>query len=98
MLFDPIPCADKQEQWGLSKRGEDFYDFALSTVIPHIEQYTIPQYGDAPDDPVEEWTAQDCVRAIAKYAARFGKNSRDGQDGLDLIKIAHFAQLAFIKL
>lgn len=98
MTKNNICLPSKHDACGLSKRGGDFYEFALNTVIPHIELYTIPQYGDAPNDPVEEWTAQDCVRSIAKYAARFGKNARDGQDGLDLIKIAHFAQLAFIKL
>ena len=81
----------------LSKRGVEWLDFTHK-VLDHIEEYTVPQYGDKPNDPVEEWTAAQCVVAIKKYAARFGSNQRPGQEALDLLKIAHFAQLAFDKL
>ena len=41
-------------------------------VYEHIENYTIPQYGDAPDDYVEQWTAEQCLLAAGKYIMRFG--------------------------
>lgn len=81
----------------VSNRGLAWMEFA-SDVLDHIEDYTVSQYGDSPDDLVEQWSAGDCVNALQKYVARFGKNSRDGQEGLDMLKIAHFAQLAFDKL
>ena len=81
----------------ISSRAVQFSRFS-GRVVEHIENYTVPQYGDAPDDNVESWTAEDCVRQIEKYAKRFGKNSRPGQDALDLIKVAHYACLAHDKL
>lgn len=78
-------------------RGQLWHDFA-SKVESHIEEYTVPQYGDAPTDQVEAWTAQDCMNQIRKYVARFGSNVRQGQEQLDLMKIAHYAQLCSHKL
>lgn len=68
-------------------------------VQQHVREYTVPQYGDAPDDEVEEWTPEMCVKAISKYAKRFGKNRRGEQEMLlDMKKIAHFACLAHSKM
>lgn len=80
-----------------AQRAKDWNDFATK-VADHIENYTVPQYGDAPNDNVEAWSAQDCIAQVQKYAARFGNNQRAGQDELDLMKIAHYAQLAMGKL
>lgn len=78
-------------------RGQEWLDFS-EEVFDHIKNYSIPQYGDAPNDNVSEWTAEDCVKQIEKYAKRFGKNAREGQDEIDLKKIAHYACLAFGKM
>ena len=80
-----------------SIRGQQFEWFA-NQVIEHIETYTVPQYGDYPNDQVEEWTPELCIAQIRKYSARFGKNSRENQELLDLIKIAHYAQIAYSKM
>ena len=80
-----------------SIRSQQFELFA-NQVIKHIETYTVPQYGDYPNDQVEEWTPELCIAQISKYSARFGKNSREGQELLDLIKIAHYAQIAYSKM
>lgn len=80
-----------------SIRSQQFEWFA-NQVIEHIETYTVPQYGDYPNDQVEEWTPELCIAQIGKYSARFGKNSREGQELLDLIKIAHYAQIAYSKM
>lgn len=81
----------------MSLRGEDWSNFSF-TVANHIENYTVPQYGDKGDDEADSFTAEDCVKHIKRYAARHGKNSRPGQDELDLLKIAHYAQMAYTKL
>lgn len=78
----------------LSQRGQDWQEFSAK-VLEHIENYTVPQYGDKGSDIASEYTADYCVRQIAKYAARFGRNSREGQEQLDLMKIAHYAQMAW---
>ena len=80
-----------------SQRAKDWVVFA-NRVTNHIDGYTVPQYGDAPNDQVSEWTAEHCVNQLSKYASRFGSNARGGQDLLDLLKIAHYAQLAYDKL
>lgn len=80
-----------------SLRGQEWQRFA-DEVADHIEHYTVPQYGDAPDDQIEKWSAEQCVNQISKYASRFGSNAREGQDKLDLMKIAHYACLAANKM
>lgn len=80
-----------------AQRTKDWNEFAAK-VADHIENYTVPQYGDAPNDNVESWSAQDCIAQVQKYAARFGTNQRAGQEELDLMKIAHYAQLAMGKM
>jgi hypothetical protein len=69
-----------------------------SKVEAHIINYTIPQYGDAGNDLATSYTPESCIAQIKKYAARFGKNSRPGQDKLDLLKIVHYAQMAYDRL
>lgn len=82
----------------MSKRVLQFMDFE-TIVEGHIENYTIPQYGDAPDDEVERWTPLQCVKAIGKYQARFENGRRGRLETLrDMVKIAHFACLAFDKM
>ena len=81
----------------VSNRGEDWLEFAAK-VLDHIEDYTVPQYGDRPNDYVETWTPEVCLLAMGKYIARFGTNQRKGQEKLDLLKIAHFAQLTYDKI
>lgn len=80
-----------------SKRGAQFIDFA-EDVVEHIDNYTVPQYGDAPNDQAEQWTAWTCIEQAKKYLNRFGRNARPGQDRLDMLKCAHYIQLAYSKL
>lgn len=80
-----------------TKRGQQWQQFS-DEVLKHIEFYTVPQYGDAPNDQIENWTAEQCAMQIGKYAARFGRNARPDQERLDLLKIAHYAALALDKL
>jgi len=78
----------------MSLRGNDWLEFS-GKMMGHIELYTVPQYGDKPNDQCAEYTPEEFIMQIKKYVARFGKNSRDGQDLLDLLKIAHYAQMAY---
>ncbi len=68
-------------------------------VREHILNYTIPQYGDSPDDEVEKWSPEMCAAALSKYIRRFGSQQRGREEGIrDMLKIAHFACLAYIKM
>lgn len=92
-----IEFEDIDEAYTLSERGNDWVTFA-DTVLNHIEKYTVPQYGDKGDDLITGYTAEKCVECIEKYAKRFGSNQREGQDKLDMMKIAHYAQCAYDKI
>lgn len=81
---------------GLSERGKDYLDFALE-VLDHIENYTVPQYGDKGQDQVTNWTADECAKAVKKYLDRRGRNRREGQEHLDMLKSAHYVQLTDLK-
>jgi len=82
---------------GLSVRGKEWVSFAVEVLL-HIENYTVPQYGDKGEDNLTNWLPGDCMKQTGKYAARHGRNSREQQDLLDILKSAHYSQVAFTKL
>lgn len=77
-----------------SKRGKDWIEFA-ELVLKHVDEYTVPQYGDEGSDIATNYTPDDALRSAAKYVARYGKNARAGEQVRDFIKIAHYAQIAY---
>jgi hypothetical protein len=82
----------------MSIRGNNWVEFATH-VHAHVDLYTVPQFGDFPDDNIEKMSAEDCIKQIRKYVERFGKNQRGHEDQLmDMMKIAHFANFAWEKL
>lgn len=81
----------------LSERAKEWQTFSKEVLI-HVDEYTVPQYGDKGEDQVTEWSPDECILTIKKYAARFGSNIREGQNEMDLKKIAHYACLAYFKL
>lgn len=81
----------------MSKRAIDFLDFS-GKVVKHIDEYTVPQYGDKPDDNVESWSADDCFKQVEKYLKRRSSSKRPGEKRLDVIKMAHYLQLGFDKM
>lgn len=75
------------------------WKYFAAIVTSHIIEYTIKQYGDSPDDEVEKWTPEACLLAIGKYVRRFEGGQRGPIETLrDMLKIAHFACLAYFKL
>ena len=72
----------------------------FATVVgAHLREYAVPQYGDAPDDQLSGWTTDQCIKQIGKYVARMDSNARGEQEKLtDLLKIAHYASVAWLKL
>lgn len=81
----------------ISKRGYDWIDFS-SKVVRHIEEYTVPQYGDKGSDNITEWTAEDCFKQVERYLQRRKTNQRAGQTKLDLLKMTHYIQMAYDKI
>lgn len=81
----------------MSERGKDWMAFA-EKVNDHIETYTVPQYGDKGEDQASEYGSAEHILQAKRYLARFGKNSRPGQEVLDLMKTAHYIQMAAMEL
>ena len=71
---------------------EMWREFA-DAVEAHIRDYTIPQYGDYPDDQMSTFTDEDIKTAIARYENRRGKGARGiFEEMRDCLKIAHYYQ------
>lgn len=77
-----------------SKRAMEWIKFSHA-VLDHIESYTVPQYGDEGEDLASNYTVQRCLEQVEKYLKRAGRNRRQGQDRLDLMKMAHYTQMAW---
>lgn len=80
-----------------TQRASDWMEFAQD-VARHIENYTVPQYGDKGQDQCTEYSVEDLFLQVRKYVNRFGKNVRPGQEALDLLKIAHYVQMTWDKV
>lgn len=80
-----------------SQRGQDWAEFSQK-VLCHIENYAVPQYGDKGEDEASEYGSAEHILQAKRYLARYGKNSRPGQEILDLIKAAHYCQMAAMEL
>lgn len=81
---------DRITQWGA-------FD---EQVRAHILRYTLQQYGNpGGDEQVDGFTVEDCWKNIERYANRRRASVRGDVERLrDLIKVAHYAQLAYDKL
>ena len=79
-------------------RQQEWQDFSKK-VEDHIVNYTIPQYGDHPNDQLTNWKFEDCITSIKRYANRATSNSRGAEETKrDMLKIAHYACVALSKL
>lgn len=76
-----------------SERGKDWGNFAYK-VFTHIEDYTVPQYGDKGADQCTDYDERDFKKQIKKYANRLDSNMRGTVEAKrDLLKICHYAQM-----
>lgn len=81
----------------MSKRLDEWKNFS-NIVGQHIENYTVAQYGDFPDDQVTNWTVEQCFDSISRYVNRRNSNRRGELESMrDMVKIAHFVCMAFNK-
>ena len=81
----------------LSMRGKEWDAFAKN-VEEHIETYTVPQYGDAPDDQASQFTEHDMAANIKRYVNRLESNARGPEEAQrDLLKIAHYCAMLYFK-
>lgn len=93
-LRGPVMEAPTPENY--SERGREWLEFAFD-VAAHIENYTVPQYGDKGKDQMTDWSIEECLLAVKKRYSRYGRQSREGQQMLDFMKMAHEVQIAAFK-
>lgn len=80
-----------------TNRGYEWRFFA-DMVLSHVENYTVPQYGDYPDDPICDFTDEEIIAQLKRYVNRAGTNVRgEAESQRDLFKIAHYACLLWSK-
>jgi hypothetical protein len=83
---------------GRFERAKEWRMFSY-LVEQHIINYTIPQYGDLPDDQLSGWTPEQCRDSMQRYLNRFSTNARGPKETLrDMKKLAHFACVAYNKV
>jgi len=82
----------------MSNRGKEWEKFN-DIVKDHIENYTIPQYGDMPNDQMTTASLDDIKHDIQRYLNRMGRNARGLEQALrDMVKVAHYACIAYNKI
>lgn len=80
------------------KNRSRMWDIFSEEVWHHIQHYAVKQYGDFPNDQVTKWNEEQLKTQIEKYLNRLNSNSRgERESDLDLIKIAHYAQMIWSK-
>ena len=79
-------------------RGHEWADFAKD-VLTHVENYTVPQYGDAPDDQASTWDVLEIKSQLSRYVNRIGRNARgEAESRRDCLKIAHYACILALRI
>lgn len=79
----------------LSDRGRDWMTFAAK-VLDHIENYTVPQYGDKGSDRATDYTMKTISEHIGRYKDRMESNSRGTIEAKrDMLKVAHYASFGY---
>jgi hypothetical protein len=82
----------------LSKRGMEWRRFS-AIVEYHINNYTVPQYGDMPTDQASAWAPEQIRDSMQRYLNRFSSNQRGEEEVLrDMLKMAHYSCMAYFKL
>ena len=78
-----------------SNKSIDFMNFTYQ-IVEHIDNYTVPQYGDGPNDESASYTLDFIRDQIKKYLARYTSGVRGPKEQLrDDLKIAHYAQMGW---
>ena len=82
----------------MSNRLIFWQDFS-KLVEQHIEIYTVPQYGDYPDDQLTTFTPDEIRMNMKRYLNRSGRGQRGLEDELiDCFKLANYSGELWAKM
>lgn len=85
---------------GLARRSNRFREWLAfaGLVGEHIENYALPQYGDAPNDPLSSFSEEKIIAQLKRYVNRANTNARGPEDALrDMLKLAHYAGVLYTR-
>jgi isochorismate hydrolase len=73
---------------------------AVATLCAnHIESYTVPQYGDYPNDQLTDMTQAEIKHDMQRYLNRMGRSSRGKEDAKrDMLKLMHYASEMYLQI
>ena len=75
-----------------------FWNEFSPLVADHVENYTVPQYGDYPYDQMTAFTIEEIVMNMKRYLNRALSNQRGIEESLrDCLKLAHYASELWAK-
>jgi len=83
------------------KSKKDLWQAFSAQVEKHIDEYVLPQYGDFPDEHINELTIEAIKGKLSSYVRRIGTvDKHRGEFGAvqDMYKIAHFCSFVWQKL
>lgn len=81
-----------------SKRLNFWKEFSKD-VDDHVEYYTVPQYGDYPDDQLCEFEKRDIIVNMKRYLNRIDTNARgEVEAARDCLKLAHYASELYARV
>lgn len=80
----------------ISVRAQRF-QLVCDKCVEHIETYTVPQYGDYPNDQLTNMTLAEIRHDLQRYVNRMGRSSRGFEDSMrDMLKFMHYAAEAYL--
>lgn len=81
----------------MTNRGQEWGKFS-ALVAAHVDGYTVPQYGDAPDDAVSRFSEHNIAMNLRRYVNRLETSQRGQAEAQrDLLKIAHYCAILYFK-
>jgi len=72
-----------------TKRGLEVLEI-MERLINHVDNYTVPAYGDKGEDFATTMSEQQIYDQIAKYERRRGRYVRPDQEHTDPLKVIHY--------
>lgn len=89
---------DEEVNEKMPNRANEWEEFS-DVMWDHVVEYTVPQYGDYPNDQLTAFSIEEVAAQLKRYVNRIGSNSRGHGEALrDCLKMAHYACILRSKL
>ena len=97
-IKDQAEALGKLDSYKARSYRELLWDIFSEQVVHHVGTYTVPQYGDFPDDQLSDFTEADIKTQIHRYVNRMDTNARGDIEAMrDLFKICHYCSELYVR-